>query len=274
MNPRRRPLFWRRHAPIAIYDIAKVRSKTLPRGKRFETVVDARNESVRSQALLKSGNGNTYALRLQDCRDNHYYCHQTYCPQCARIFRRYFTGQLLRLRALFLGEVRIIVVLLKAAPAGKLGTLEIEQHQHSLRKKLLRAGLAAVPAIGGFEMAYRAREKQWVLHANLVLFGGKKSAIDKFKRSFSKDELKRPTECVDLRDDTEQLSYVLKFTTYHRPFKQHGRRKPRAVPLNPILHLELIRWMSQYEFRDHLFLFNARRRGASIEFSSKVTRKA
>lgn len=274
MNPRHKPLFWRRNAPIAIYNIAKLRPKTLPRRERFETIPDARIESVRSQEFLKTRGSKNYATYLQDCRDGHYQCNQTYCPQCARTFRRYFTGQLLRLRAQFEGKIRIMVVLLKAAPASKLDTLEIEQHRHSLRKKLLRAGLAAVPTIGGFEMVYRAREKRWVLHANLVLFGGKKSAIDKFKRSFSENESKRPTECVALKDDAEQLSYVLKFTTYHRPFKQHGPRKPRAVPLNPVLHLELIRWMSQHTFADHLFLFNARRRGASIEFSSKVARKA
>ena len=138
----------------------------------------------------------------------------------------------------------MIVVLLEAAPAGKLNALRIKLYQHSLRKKLTRSGLAGVPAIGGFEMIYRAKEKRWVLHANLVLFGGETSSINKFKRGFSDDELKRPTDCVDLSDAAEQLSYVLKFTTYHRPFKQHGPKKSRAVPLNPTEHSELVRWMN------------------------------
>ena len=197
MNSRHKPLFWRRNAPIAIYDIAKLRPKMLPRGERFETVSDAKRESVRSQALLS---GMAYGTYLQDCRDDHYKCNQTYCPQCARTFRRYFTGQLLQLREQFVGQIQIIVVLLEAATVGELNSLKIERYQHSIRKKLERAGLKGVPVIGGFEMIYRAREKRWVLHANLVLFGGKPSAINKFKRSFSKDELERPTDCDDLID--------------------------------------------------------------------------
>ena len=77
-----------------------------------------------------------------------------------------------------------------------------------------------------------------------------------------------------VKDAAEQLSYVLKFTTYHRPHQQRGPTKAKAVPLNLSEHLELVRWMARYEFSDHLFLFNARRRGASIEFSSKEARKA
>jgi hypothetical protein len=77
-----------------------------------------------------------------------------------------------------------------------------------------------------------------------------------------------------VKDPVEQLSYLLKFTTYHRPYEQHGTKKSKAVPLNPPEHFELVRWMAQYTFTDHLFLFNARRRGVSIELSNKEARKA
>jgi hypothetical protein len=82
-----------------------------------------------------------------------------------------------------------MVVLLEAAPKGKLLDLEIAQCRHSLRKRLDRAGLGGTPVIGGFEMAYRARTKEWVLHVNLVMFGGDEQAIARFEDGFRDDQL-------------------------------------------------------------------------------------
>jgi hypothetical protein len=272
---RRKLPYWRRAAPSAPFDITKLRPKILPRGQRFETQRDARNESLRSEALVATRpQGKAYGVYLQECRDRHYQCDKTYCPRCARTFRRYFTGQLLRLNSEFDGMTRILVVLLETAPKGKLLKLKIERYQHSLRKRLDRAGLGEVPVIGGFEMYYRANSKEWVLHVNLAMFGGTEKALHKFEDGFPDDDIYRPVRRDNLRDDTEQLSYVLKFTTYHRPHRQRGAKKPEAKPLNPTEHFELVQWMAQYEFSDHLFLFNARRRGASIELSSKEARKA
>ena len=272
---RRKPTYWSRTHPVASFDIAKLRPETLARGKRFESPSDAREESRRSQGLLeKHPRGKAYGVYLQECRDGHYQCDKTYCPQCARTFRHYLTGQLLRLNSKFESEVRILVVLLETAPKGKLMKLEIERYRHSLRKRLDRAGLGEVPVIGGFEMYYRARSKEWVLHVNLAIFGGSESALLRFEDGFPDDEIYRPVRRDDLRDDAEQLSYILKFTTYHRPHRQSGPAKTKALPLNPAEHFELVQWMARYKFSDHLFLFNARRRGASIEFSSKAARKA
>jgi hypothetical protein len=272
---RRKLPYWRRTVPTAQFDIAKLRPKTLPRGDRFETRDDSRKESARSQALVESHQrGKAYGAYLQECRDGHYQCEQTYCAQCARAFRRFFTGELLKLNSEFEGKVRILVILLEMAPRGKLQNLQIARYRHSLRKRLDRAGLANVPIVGGFEVAYRARSKQWVLHINLMMFGGDEKAIAKFEGGFRDDGLYRPVQRTTVDNPAEQLSYVLKFTTYHRPYQQRGSKKSKAVPLNPSEHLELTRWMARHEFSDHLFLFNARRRGVSIELSSKVARKA
>jgi hypothetical protein len=66
-----------------------------------------------------------------------------------------------------------------------------------------------------------------------------------------------------LRDKSEQLSYVLKFGTYHRPYEQQGAAKSPATPLNPKEHATLLKWMSQFEFEDFLLLINARRQGGT-----------
>jgi hypothetical protein len=272
---RRKPPYWRRTIPPAQFDIATLRPNTLPRGKRFETRHDARQESLRSQAVLESrGPGVAYRVYLQECRDGHYLCGQTYCPLCARTYRRYLTSELLRLHSEFVDEVRILVALLEAAPRGRLQDLEIDRHRHGLRKRLDRAELGHVPVVGGFEMIYRARTKQWVLHINLVMFGGEAKAIAKFEAGFRDNKLYRPVERVKVEDPVEQLSYVLKFATYHRPRQQRGPKKPNALPLNASEHMELVRWMARHEFTDHLFLFNVRRRGAALKLSSKVARNA
>lgn len=274
-EPRRKLPYWRRTIPTASFDVAKRRPRTLPRGERFETRADSRDESLRSEMQLATQpGGKAHGVYLQECRDDHYQCERTYCAQCARTFRRYFTGELLKLNSEFEGQVRILVILLEVTPRGKLQDLQIDRYRHSLRKRLDRAGLGHVPVVGGFEMIYRARPKEWVLHINLVMFGGDAKAIAKFEEGFRDDSLYRPVERAPVKDPAEQLSYILKFTTYHRPHQQRGSKKAKAVPLNPSEHLELVRWMAQYEFSDHLFLFNARRRGASIELSSKDARKA
>jgi hypothetical protein len=274
-NLRRKLPYWRRTIPIATFDIAKLRLKTLARGERFETRSDSRRESLRSTELLATQRrGRPYGVYLKECREGDYHCERTYCPGCARTFRRYITGELLRLHSESKTKTWILVVLLEAAPRGALQDIQIDRHRHSLRKRLDRAGLGHVPVVGGFEMIYRARLKEWVLHINLVMFGGEERAIAKFEEGFRNERLYRPVERTAVEDPAEQLSYVLKFTTYHRPHQQRGSKKSKAVPLNSSEHLELVRWMSRYEFSDHLFLFNARRRGASIELSSKEARNA
>src|SRR5438477_136190 len=70
---RRKLPYWRRNTPAASLDIAKLRPKTLPRGKRFESVSDAHEDSVRSQALLgRYRRGKAYGVYLQECREGHY----------------------------------------------------------------------------------------------------------------------------------------------------------------------------------------------------------
>jgi hypothetical protein len=127
---------------------------------------------------------------------------------------------------------------------------------------LERSGLGTVPVIGGIEIVYKAARQVWVLHTNLVMIGGDNSRRAKFKEMFQTDEIDRPLLRTALKDQAEQLSYVLKFTTYHRPQQQGSARAP-AKPLNPRDHAALLKWMSQFEFQDFLLLINARRQGGN-----------
>jgi hypothetical protein len=261
---RRKPPFWRRGKPDPKYDIVRLRPKDRPKGDRFETVADARVESERSEMLLRSFSGGNEELAefLQECRGGDYECNSPFCPICARVFRRWFIGELLRVTK---GKeaVRIYTVLLKEAPQDKINNLDPTPFRHFLRKRLERTGLGQVPVIGGFEIVYKARKQVWVLHVNLVVIGGKKSAHKEFKRGFKKSSIERPIIRAKLKDRAEQLSYILKFSTYHRPHEQHGSSRSDAKPLNPREHAALVKWMDRFEFEDFLFLMNARREGGT-----------
>jgi len=227
---RRKPPYWRRCLPEPRFDISKLRPKTLPRGKRFETRGDASEESIRREEFLKRyPGGDKFVACLQECRDGRTNCDRPYCPRCARIFRRHIIGELLRLNEDFEGDATVLVVLLETAARGKLLSLEINPYRHSLRKRLERVGLSQVPIIGGFEVAYQASSKKWVLHANLVVLGGEAHAFERFASGFVGCGIDRPTHRAVITDPASQLSYILKFTTYHRPYQQSGGK---SLPQN------------------------------------------
>jgi hypothetical protein len=270
---RRKLPFWRRVPPKPQYEISLLRPAGEPKGQRFETPADARKESDRSEKLLQSFSGGSKLITeyLQECRAGYYECNKPFCPICARQFRRWFIGELLRITKDH-HQVHVYTVLLKEAPKDKIETLDPAPFRALLRKRLRRAGLDKVPVIGGFEIVHKAKKRVWVLHANLVVIGGKKTARKKFKATFADDEIERPVLRAKLKDRAEQLSYVLKFGTYHRPLEQQGSTKSQAKPLNPKEHAALVNWMSQFGFEDFLLLINARRKsGTKIVLSSPAT---
>jgi hypothetical protein len=259
-NKRKMPQFWRRNKPSRKHDITLLMPRNLPKGKRFETPEDVHEESQRSEALL----GTTEeATILASCRGGPA-CHNTFCPICARRFRKWFIGELLRITENETRRIRVLTVLLEAADRKAMSNLDFRRHAHVLRKRLQRAGLGGAGVIGGVEMAYRAKDKKWILHINLVIIGGRTASIKRFQASFARSDIDRPVVTVGLNSRAEQLSYVLKVTTYHRPFTQRGPVKSRAVPLNRPEHKAIVQWMHQREFTDFVFLYNARREGSVI----------
>ena len=259
-NKRKMLKFWRRNRPSSKHDITLLMPRNLPKGKRFETPEDVHEESQRSEALL----GITEEEEiLASCRSGPA-CNNAFCPICARRFRRWFIGELLRITENETRRIRVLTVLLEPADRIAISDLDFRRHGHILRKRLKRAGLESAVVIGGVEVAYRAKDKKWILHINLVIIGGRKASIKKLQESFARSDIERPVVTVGLKDRLVQLSYVLKFVTYHRPFTQSGPAKSRALPLNGPDHRALVQWMRQYQFTDFVFLYNARRRAGLI----------
>lgn len=259
-SPRKTVSYWRRRKPSGAHDIAVLRPPSKPRGKRFETRKDAFEESIRSEALLRDGAAPRHLWEyLAECRAGYYVCEQTFCPSCAREFRRWFIGEVLRIASTNSAPAYIVTVLL--AGEADINELDPETFRHMLRKRLDRAGLGDAVVVGGFEMVWRARDKVWVLHANLLVLGAERPAVVRFEDSFSLSDLTRPTQTVELKDLPEQLSYLLKFTTYHRPHRQVGKKRSKAKPLNAKQHVALVNWMWRHDFSEMLFLYRMRRQG-------------
>src|ERR1700730_2342315 len=204
---RRKNPFWRRGKPKPKHDVALLRPADLPRGQRFETLTDVRQESERSEKLLRSFAAGSAVLAeyLQECRVGDYQCNNPFCPICGRVFRRWFIGELLRI-ASGRDHVHLYTVLLKEAAKDKIDELDPAPFRASLRKRLQRAGLGNIPVIGGFEIVYRAKRQIWVLHANLVMIGGGNRTRKKFKATFQGNDLERPVVRAKLKNPPKQLS--------------------------------------------------------------------
>ena len=265
---RRKILFYLRGKPKRQHDIRLLRPGTLPLGERFETLVDVHQYSRDSEeklALSDCREDLRLADDLSECRTSERNCCLPSCPICARRFRVWFVGELLRIVGkVGAAQVHIETILLAQAPHDQIDTLDIKGYDAFLRKRLSRNGLADAAVIGGYENVYRAQSKSWILHLNLVIIGGKIDAIKAFEGTFGKSQIDRPTMRQTLEDLKRQLSYVLKFVTYHRPFSQLGCTKGPAIPLNPREHRALVSWMAQWRFQDFIFMFNARREGATL----------
>ena len=258
--PRTAKPFWLRRFPPQTRDITLLRPPCLDKSKRFETGADANAESLRSEAALKSvGRAFLAQQYLCECRAGDYRCDKVYCPLCGRDFRRWFIAEVLRVLDQRSRNAHNATVLLAAS--GNIDDLNPTEHRDSIRKKLDRAGLGSAHCVGGFEIVYRARDKCWVLHINLLIVGAAKSHLAKLESAFATTEFDRPYQCVPLRDVAKQISYLLKFTTYHRPFLQTGSKKPPAKPLNGREHVALVNWLARYKFSDMMFLYGVRRKG-------------
>jgi len=250
--------FWQRRKPLKRFDITMLRPARLKRKKRFETLADIHAESTRSQEVLARAGHRLAAEHLSDCQSGAYICEKTFCPICARAFRRWYTGQLLKHEKAAKRAV-VVTLLLETAKRGQLEELHLEDYRPLLRKRLAISFERDVPVMGCFEVVYKATRKQWILHVNLLVIGADEAGLKTLKSQYADSLIHKPFEKANVIDPPKQLSYVAKFTTYHRPGVQSGDRKRRAKPLNPREHGELVNWMNRYRFEDFMFLRGCRR---------------
>ena len=103
------------------------------------------------------------------------------------------------------------------------------------RKRLDRAGFKDAIVAGGIEVAWQENHQRWLLHAHVLAIGVAAHAWQQLEAALEKSGTADPVRVVPLRDPDEQLSYCVKFVTYHQP----GRR-PFGLP--PDRLVELAAW--------------------------------
>jgi hypothetical protein len=142
---RRRMPFYLREDPEPQYDIRLLRPHTLPLGERFETLHDAHKYSQDSEKKLTLSDCREHqrlADDLSECRTSDRGCGLPSCPICARLFRIWFVGELLRIvEKVGAAQVHIETILLDQAPHDRIDTLDIKGNDALLRKRLSRNGL-------------------------------------------------------------------------------------------------------------------------------------
>jgi hypothetical protein len=184
-------------------------------------------------------------------------CSLPICAVCALDYRRGLIAQLHELANAYVGPHQVATIYLRLFLPGSLADADVQGTRDLLRKRLDRAGFKGAIAVGGIEVAWQAKWQRWLLHVHVLAVGVDPSAWERLEAALKDSGTDEPVQAVALRDPDEQLSYLVKFVTYHRP----GRLR---VPLPRDRLVELAAWWSRHRFEDYLFAYGARRRGGRI----------
>jgi hypothetical protein len=250
--------FWENPRIPKSHDIALLRPSSLTRGMRFETESDVNrySESL-TTTLRRVTNGDAYAEILDDCRQGYYTCGKPFCPLCSRRYRRWLFSETLPIFAHQNVPAHIVTLFFESRALGDLSAADPGRFKDTLRQQMNRVGLDKAVAVGGIEAGLK--RDQWILHAHIAMTGAAPIELKRLRRLYSPKETKRSMLVQELKDVNEQLSYIQKFHTYHRPSGSKW-----AVPMKPPAAVEMVRWLSRYRFEDLLFLKGVRRQGVRL----------
>jgi hypothetical protein len=204
------------------------------------------------------------ARKLARCDGDSRPCQLPICAVCTRLYRIDLYLQLRELAASCGGPHMIATIYLDRFPAGQLVKANLKREHDFLRKRFDRAGLTGSTLVGGTEVAWQAQHQRWLLHAHLLAIDVPKTAWGKLDKAWANSGTGDPIQTDELRDLGEQLSYLVKFHTYHKPGESRANRRARAYPLPRDRLVEFARWSSQYRLEDFLFVYGKRKRGRKI----------
>lgn len=207
------------------------------------------------------------ARKLVSCDGDSRSCQLPICAVCARRYRIYCYLQLREIATEYEGPHMIATIHLKHLPARQLRTVNLKHTHDFLRKRFDRAGLKGATFIGGTEANWQVKHQRWLLHVHLLAVGMTEADWDRLDEAWVDSGTEDPIMTEELRDLGEQLSYLVKFHTYHRPGQSLANRRAPAYALPDDRLAELATWSSQYRLDDFLFLYGARRRGNNIVVS-------
>ena len=194
---------------------------------------------------------------LLNCDGADHPCRLPICAVCALAYREGAIAQLHALANAYAGPHEVATIYLGLYRPGSLTDADLPRTREMFRKRLDRAGFKGAILAGGIEAAWQDSWQRWLLHVHALCIGVDANAWEQLEAALQDSGTAKPVEVVGLRDPDEQLSYCIKFVTYHQP----GRR---LVPLPPDRLVELAAWWSRHRFEDFLFAYGARRRGGRL----------
>jgi hypothetical protein len=194
---------------------------------------------------------------LLQCDGAKHRCGLPICAVCARDYRVGPIAQLHALAHAYLGPHEVATIYLKFFPPGSLAVADLPRTREMFRKRLDRAGFKRAIVAGGIEVAWQENHQRWLLHAQVLALRVAADAWDQLEADLKHSGTAYPVRVLPLRDPDEQLSYCIKFVTYHQPGRAY-----RPLPADRLV--ELAAWQSQSRFEDFLFAYGARRRGGQL----------
>jgi hypothetical protein len=251
------------------FDIALLRAPGLPPSERFETMDDARaRRDVEIERFENIPHLAPLADELYSCSAATP-CAQVYCPVCARGFRRWFTSEALRHEVET--DFTVVTVALELMTRRDLTRCDLTLVKRSAAQRFRRAAPSARVILGGIEADYRQSDDTFLVHAHLLvplLTHHEKRAL---RSAFANIGVARAVRVQPLRDPVTQISYLLKFTTFHRPTLQNGPSRSAAIPLPDDALRELTLWRAEYCFLDFIFMMGLRRIGGHLVRINKLS---
>ena len=248
-------------------DICLLRPPSLPRGERFETLIDAARIDDANIARLLNFRPDL-AAEIERCDEEGECASLPISARAARRYRRYFTAELLRIAEELEGPHQTATIYLRALPPGELEAADLKLAHEALRKTLQRSGFEGSILIGGTEIAWIARHNLWILHCHLLAIGVPQADWDRLRQSLPDANPAAALKVRALKDFAEQLSYCQKFNSSHKPGKRGPNGHARAHPLPTERLIEWAEWMARQRFEDFAFHVGARRRGGRIVVES------
>jgi hypothetical protein len=244
-------------------DIRSLMPEYMQRGRRFETLRDAKARNFKCIEVLEN-RGSSIAEALDECDAPTSCCLLPICCVCARLYRIYAASELLRLADAYVGPHEFATIHLDTIAEDRLSEFDLRKAHGRFRKRLDRSGFSGSMVVGNTEAAWLARECCWILHIHALAIGAPLTSWRQLRGKLPDSAGTFPLKVELLRDEVRTLSYVTKFTTYHRPFPRSGRGPSPAYPLPPRRLEELASWLSGYHFQDFAFLYGARRRAGRL----------
>jgi hypothetical protein len=261
-------IYWNLRYITKKYDIRHLLPPSLERSKRFETEVDAAERAATLVKRLAASNlDEQLSITLEhvkNCPEDSGFCGLIACPICSRRYRVWASKEFLRLFDKARSRGTVVTTILKTIPAGELNSIDATKIASAMRQRIRRSAYSKLKMLGGIELSYKADSKSWILHTHLLILGCQMKELKSIGTVLTKEAGPRNTKMQSLKNAPAQLSYLLKFQTYHRPGQQVSNSRARAYPLPTTQLIELLSWWNRMEYSNLLFLFGVRRRGRRL----------